>query len=166
MPAFLINNGAMQTTAAPVAVTTGTAIKTMLQIRPLTLLYVVEWGFSFNASALATPIVVELITTSTVFATVTAAVEADVTKLDNTAAVAATYMTLSTTGTGYTATAEGTITATRNLDAPQFGSVLSQPYQKQIPLGLYPVLPIGDSARIRVTAPAAVDCYCYMKLAA
>lgn len=154
----------MQTTAAPVAVTTGTAIKTMLQIRPLTLLYVVEWGFSFDAAALAAPIRVELITTGTVFATVTAAVEADVTKIDNISAVAATYMTLSTTGTGYTSSSEGTVTATRNIDAPFFGSVLSQPYQKQIPLGCYPVLPIGDSARIRVTAAAALNMYCYMKL--
>lgn len=164
MPLFLVSNGAMQTTAAPVHVTTGTAIKTMLQIRGLALLYVVEWGFSFDASALAAPIRVELITSGTVFATVTAAVEADITKLDNTAAVAATYMTLSTTGTGYTATAEGSITASRNLDAPFHGSVLSQPYQKQLPLGCYPVIPIGDSARIRVTAAAAVNMHCYMKL--
>lgn len=164
MPLFLVSNGAMQSTAAPVAVTTGTAIKTMLQVRPLVLLYVIEWGFSFDASALAAPIRVELITSGTVFATVTAAAEADVTKLDNTAAVAATYMTLSTTGTGYTASAEGTVTATRNLDAPFFASVLSQPYQKQIPLGQYPVLPIGDAGRIRVTAAAALNMYCYMKL--
>ena len=164
MPLFLVSNGAMQTVAAPVHVTTGTAIKTMLQIRPLVLLRIIEWGFSFDASALATPIRVELITTGTVFATVTASVEADITKIDDLSAVAATYMTLSTTGTGYTASAEGTVTATRNLDAPFHGSVLSQPYQKQIPLGQFPVLPIGDAARIRVTAPAAVNMHCYMKL--
>jgi hypothetical protein len=154
----------MPTTAAFVAVTTGTVIKTMLQVRPLALLRVVEWGISFNAAALATPIVVELIETGTVFATVTASVEADVTKLTDLSAVAATYMTLSTTGTGYTATAEGTITAVRNLDGPQFISGLSQPFIKQFPLGLEPVLNIGNAGRIRVTAPAALNAYAWMRI--
>ena len=91
MPLFLIPNGAMPTTAAPVAVTTGTAIKTMLQVKPVAgiSLYVVEWGFSFNASALAVPIVVELLTTGTVAATVTAHTEANIVKLRETSALAA-----------------------------------------------------------------------------
>lgn len=164
MSLYLVDNGAMQTTAAKVAVTTGTAIKTMLQIRPLVLLRVVEWGISFNGVALTTPIVVELIETGTIFATVTASVEADITKVDDLSAVAATVMTLSTTGTGYTASAEGTITSVRNLDAPRFITGLAQPFIKQIPLGQYPVINIGNSGRIRVTAPAALDCYCYMIL--
>lgn len=165
MSLFLISNGAMQTTAAPVHVTTGTSIKTMLQVRPLGFLRVFEWGFSFDAAALVAPITVELITSGTVFATVTAHVEAGVTKLDDLTALAATYMTFSTTGTGYTSSSEGTVTATRNLDAPQHFSVLSQPLKVQIPLGYYPVLPIGDAMRIRVTAAAALNMYCYVKLA-
>ena len=162
MSIYRVHNGPMQTTAAAVAVTTGTAIKTMLQIRPLVLLRIIEWGVSFNASALATPIVVELIETGTVFATVTASAEADVTKENDLSAVAATVMTLSTTGTGYTASAEGTITAVRNLDGPMFVSVLSQPFVKQFPLGQEPVINIGNAGRIRVTAPAAVNAYCYI----
>jgi len=164
MSLYLVANGPMQTTAAFVAVTTGTAIKTMLQLRPLTLLRVVEWGISFNGATLATPIAVELIETGTVFATVTASVEADVTKVDDLSAVAATVMTLSTTGTGYTSTAEGTITAIRNLDVPQFISGLSQPFVKQFPLGTGPVCNIGCSIRIRVTAPAALNAYCFLKI--
>jgi hypothetical protein len=164
MSLYLVGNGPMPTTAAFVAVTTGTAIKTLLQLRPLVLLRIVEWGISFNGAALATPIVVELIETGTVFATVTASVEADVTKTDDLAAVAATVMTLSTTGTGYTSTAEGTITAVRNLDGPQFISGLSQPFIKQFPLGMEPVCNIGNATRIRVTAPAALNAYCYLKV--
>jgi hypothetical protein len=70
---YLIGNGAMQTTAAFVAVTTGTAIKTMLQVKPgaTTVLKIIEWGISFDGSAAATPGKVELIETD-VAATVTA----------------------------------------------------------------------------------------------
>ena len=70
-------------------------------------------GISFNATTVAVPIVVELIETGTVFATVTAHVEAGVSKVDDSTALAATLMTLSTTGTGYTASAEGSIVAVR-----------------------------------------------------
>lgn len=164
MASYLVPNGPMPTTAAFAAVTTGTAIKTMVQVRPLVALKIIEWGISFNASALAVPIVVELIETGTVFATVTAHVEAGITKSDDLSGVAATIMTLSTTGTGYTATAEGTITAVRNLDGPQFLSVLSQPFVKQFPLGQEPVCQIGNSVRIRVTAGAAVNCYAWIRL--
>jgi hypothetical protein len=165
MSIFLVDNGPMQTTAAKVAVTTGTAIKTMIQVRPLVLLRIVEWGISFNGATLATPIVVELIETGTVFATVTASGEADITKLTDLSAVAATVMTLSsTTGTGYTASAEGTITAVRNLDGTKFMSGLQSPWEKQFPLGYYPVCNIGSSIRIRVTAPAALNCYAYLKM--
>src|SRR5438270_950812 len=83
MALYLIGNGPMQTTAAFAAVTTGTAIKTLLQIKPgaTTILKVKEWGISFDGSAAATPGKVELIETD-VAATVTASVAADLTKLD------------------------------------------------------------------------------------
>lgn len=164
MSLFLITNGAAPTTAAAVAVTTGTAIKTMLQVLPLRNLRVAEWGISFNASALATPIVVEFLETGTVFATVTAHVEGGITKLDDPNALAADFMTLGTASTGYTASAEGTITTSRPLAAPQFISVLSQPFVMQYALGNYPILVKNAAVRIRVTAPAAVNCYCYMIL--
>jgi len=161
---FLLANGPAPTTAAFAHVTTGTAIKTMLQLRPLVPLRIIEWGFSFDGAALATPIRVELLETGTVFATVTASVEADLAKVTDPAAVAATLMTLSTTGTGYTASAEGTITATRLLDGPFHGAVLSQPFMKQIPLGTEAVCQVGNSVRIRVTASAALNMLCYMKI--
>ena len=58
---YLISNGARPTTAVQVAVTTGTNIKTMLQVklgRAVQRARVVEWGISFDGSASATPIVV------------------------------------------------------------------------------------------------------------
>jgi hypothetical protein len=164
MSLFLVENGVMPTTAVRLAVTTGTAIKTMLQVKPNRMLRVVEWGVSFNASALAVPIAVELVETGTVFATVTTLAEADVTKLDDLAALAADSMDFGTAATGFTATAEGTITSIRSLDATRFISVLSQPFLLQMPLGQWTVVQKANAVRIRVTAPAAVNCYCYMKL--
>jgi hypothetical protein len=166
MSLFLLANGAMQTTAAFVAVTTGTAIKTMLQIKPASGIYlrVVEWGISFDGSSLATPIKVELIETGTVNATVTAHAEADITKIDDLSVLAASFMTLATSGTGYTSSAEGSITAVRNLDGPQFISDLSQPFVKQFPLGAEPVINAANIGRIRVTSGVAYNCYCWMKV--
>lgn len=160
---YLIANGAMQTTAAFVKVTTGTAIKTMQQFKPLVPGKIIEWGCSFDGSAAATPGQVELIETD-VAATVTANVAADITAW-NAEAInlnsPSTLMTLSTSGTGFTASAEGTITAVRNMDAPQNIAPTSQ-YQKQFPLGREPFFQPNKFYRIRVTFGAAVNAYTYM----
>lgn len=166
MARFLIPNGPMQTTAAAIAVTTGTAIKTMLQVKPsaTVIAKIVEWGISFDGSAAATPIKVELIETD-VAATVTASATADITKYDSDALMGGDPVTnlipVGTTSTGYTASAEGAIAASRDLDGPQFIAPTNQ-YIKQFPLGERPVIQISKFARIRVTAGAAVNCYCYM----
>lgn len=166
MALYLIPNGPMQTTAAAAAVTTGTAIKTLLQIKPGATVRakIVEWGISFDASAAATPGKVELIETD-VAATVTATATADITKLDDAALLGGDPVTaliaVGTTSTGYTASAEGTITATRDLDGPQFIAPTSQ-FVKQFPLGREPVIQAGKFGRIRVTFGAAVNAYCYV----
>lgn len=166
MALYLISNGAMQTTAAPTAVTTGTAIKTMLQVKPGATIAakVIEWGISFDGSASATPGKIELIETD-VAATVTAAVANDITKYDAAALMGGDPTTalfsVGTTSTGYTATAEGTTTATRNLAGPQFIAPTSQ-FIQQFPLGREPVIQAGKFGRIRLTFGTAVNAYCYM----
>jgi hypothetical protein len=166
MARYLISNGPMQTTAAFAAVTTGTAIKTMLQVKPGTTnaVKIVEWGICFDGSAAATPIKVELVETD-VAATVTASVANDITKYDADAIAGGDPTTaliaVGTTATGYTSTGEGTTTAARNLDGPQFIAPTSQ-YIKQFPLGERPLIQASKFARIRVTAGAAVNAYCYM----
>lgn len=157
---YLVANGPAPTTAAQAAVTTGTAIKTMLQLAsPSTQdIRIIEWGISFDGSAAATPIKCELIETN-VAATVTAYAAADVIKLSHPNDPAS-LVTLGTTASGYTATAEGSITATRLLDA-QFVAPTNQ-YLKQFPLGREPLVPVSKFLRIRVTAGAAVNCYCYI----
>lgn len=166
MALFLIGNGPMQTTAAFAAVTTGTSIKTMLQVKPsaTVIAKIVEWGISFDGSAAATPGKIELIETD-VAATVTAAVAADITKLDGDALMGGDQTTnliqVGTTSTGYTASGEGSTTSVRNLAGPQFLPPTA-PFIQQFPLGNYPVIQISKFARIRVTFGAAVNCYCYM----
>lgn len=161
---FLAYNGAMQTTAAAAVVTTGSAIKTMLQIKPLAGvdLMLWAWGFSFDGSAAATPGKVELIETD-VAATVTAYASADITKLTNPAGPAADagLVSLGTAASGFTATAEGTITAVRNLDQPILLPPTG-PFTMQLPLGEHPVVQAGKFLRIRCTFGSAINAYCYV----
>jgi hypothetical protein len=152
-------NAAMPTTAGLAKVTTGTAIKTLLQVAaPATReLQVVSWGISFDGSAAATPGTVELIQTD-VAATVTAHVAAGVTPLD--AGWPASLVTLGTAATGYTAMAEGTTTASRVFDgqlvAPTNQYVYQYPYDER------PMVAAGKFLRVRVTFAAAVNAICWV----
>lgn len=157
-----IYNGPFPTTAAQAAVTTGTAIKTMLQVKGLVPLKIIEWGFSMNAFAAATPPVIELLSTGTVFATVTATVEADITKTGAAADLAADILTLGTTATGYTSSGEGSITATDVYEAVFFPP--SGTYSKQFPLDQEPIIYKADAGRIRVTSGVAYNMYCWMRV--
>lgn len=161
---YLIPNGPMQTTAALAKVTTGTAIKTLLQFKPLLPCKIIEWGISFDGSAAATPGEAELIETD-VAATVTASVTNDITRWnadalqygDPTSAL----ISVGTSATGYTASAEGSITTVRNMDAPQLIAPTNQ-YIKQWPLGREPACQANKFYRVRVTFGAAVNAYAYM----
>jgi hypothetical protein len=163
---YKIWNGPMPTTAAIAEVTTGTAIKTMLQLLGAVPFKVKEWGWMGDGFALAAPGVVELLTTSTVGATVTASAASDIMKYGdpnapaNTAGTSGTPFNLGTTHTGYTATAEGTITATRILDAWQASPM--GVYVKQFPLGQEPLIAVGDFLRIRNTFATAINALCYV----
>jgi hypothetical protein len=155
---YIAWNGPMPTTAAQAAVTTGTAIKTLLQIAtPSTKgLQVIQWGISFDGSAAATPIKCELLQTD-VAATVVAHVAAGVQPY-NDALAPASLMTLGTAATGYTASAEGTIATVRVFDV-QFVAPTNQ-YLLQFPLDEGPDIPVSKFLRVRVTAAAAVNAYC------
>lgn len=157
---YIAFNGAMPTTAALAPVTTGTAIKTLLQLAtPSTCeIRISEWGISFDGSAAATPIKVELVDTN-VAATVTAHVAAGVMPLNDTGTIAS-RLTLGTSATGYTASAEGSITATRVLDYQLIAPTAQ--FVKQWPLGLEPEVAVSRFLRVRVTAAAAVNAVCYI----
>lgn len=154
---YFAANGVPPTTAAQVAVTTGTVIKSLLQIATpsTTEIRVVEWGISFDGSVAATPIKVELLQTD-VAATVTSVTPT----LFNEPSSSASLCVGGASATGHTATAEGTITATRVFDV-QFIAPTNQ-YIKQYPLGREPQIPVSKFLRVRVTAAAAVNAYCYV----
>lgn len=154
----------MPTTAAQASVTTGTAIKTMLQIAtPSTRqIQLISWGFSIDDTTGADG-VVELLQ-SDVAATVTAHVASGVQPLDPNAP--ASLMTLSTTGTGYTATAEGTTTASRTFDAVSLSATTSESpytYVYQWMPDERPIVAVSKFLRVRVTTPTtAVDLRCFV----
>ena len=157
---FQVWNGVVPTTAAQVPVTTGTSIKTLLQLAtPSTRsIYIAEWGISFDGSAAATPIRCELFT-CTGAATVTTLAATDVTSITDPLGPTS-LLTFGTTATGFTASGEGTPANVDMLDA-QFIAPTGQ-YVKQFPLGREPVCALSRFVRVRVTAGAAVNAYTYI----
>lgn len=163
---YQIFNGPMPTTASQVAVTTGTNIKTLLQVKLGTQNKgkVIEWGISFDGSAAATPGIVELCETGTVFGTVTASAAADITKFGDPNDVDPTTsnIVVGTSATGYTCTNEGSITAVRQFDVQHIAP--TNQYVKQFPLGREPVVNVSTALRIRVKFGAAINAICYVTL--
>lgn len=169
MGLYYLQNGPMPTTTQFAGVTTGTGLKTMLQVKlggsTHQTAKIVEWGISFDGSAAATPITVELLSTKTVNATITEFVAADIIDLTcpSSAAVTDDFPFAFTAGgdeSGYTATVEGTITATRPFETQLIAP--TNQYVKQFPLGREPQFKNDEYIRIRVKAGAAVNCICYM----
>lgn len=157
---YIAYNGPMATTAAPAKVTTGTAIKTMMQLAPTVPVKPVAWGISFDGSAAATPGVCELIETN-VAATVTAYAAADIQPYSdpnapaNTAGTSGIPLGLGTANSGYTATVEGSTTASRMADLQLIAP--TNQYVQQWPLGREFFCKPGNFLRVRVTFGAAVN---------
>lgn len=157
-------NGPAPTTAALASVTTGTAIKTMLQLATPTTrqIMILEWGFSVDDPPGADG-VVELIDTN-VAATVTAHVASGVVNLDPNGAT--TLLTLGTSATGYTSTSEGVITAARPLDAVSLSSVSGESglcYVRTFMPDDRPIVAVSRFLRVRATTPTtAADMRCWV----
>lgn len=159
-------------TAAPVKQPTGTAIRTMMQLAPATgfAIRIVQWGCSFDASALAVPGEVELCTTGTVFATMSTAFAAadvmpwnDPNATANTAGSSGVPLNLSTTTSGFATAAvtEGSITVIRELDTFLIDPAAG-PYVCQFPLGREPEVAAGSALRVRATFGTTVNMYAYI----
>lgn len=157
-------NGPMPTTAAQASVTTGTAIKTMLQIAtPSTRqIQLIAWGFTIDDTAGADG-VVELLD-GDVAATVTQHVAAGVQPL--VPGQPASLVTLGTSATGYTASAEGTITAARVHDVVALSSTTSESpytYTYQWMPDERPIIAVSRFVRVRATTPSGgVDMRCWV----
>jgi len=157
-------NGPMATTAAQAAVGTGTAIKTMLQLAtPATRqLQIISWGFTISEPAGAVG-EIELLQTD-VAATVTAHVASGVQPLDPNAP--ASLLTLGAAATGYTASAEGAITATRMFDVvrlPATATGTPMVYAYQFMPDERPIIAVSKFLRVRATTPTSgVNMVCWV----
>lgn len=155
----LFNGATAALTAALAPVTTGTSLKTMLQIKPTTNIAVIAWGYSFDVVPTA-KVAVELITTGTVAATVTAFASGDVCKYDD-PGTAASAISLGTSASGYSASVEGTVTASRLL---AYRSEWGQSYEAQLPLDREAGVIANDILRIRATTSVAIGMTCWVQI--
>lgn len=161
-------NSPMVTTAAMIPVTTGTSTaKTMLQLatpstRQMT---IISWGYLLDAFPTTTLTGrIELIETD-VAATVTAHVAAGVQPL--VPGVPASQLTLGTSATGYTATVEGTVAASRTFDQDGINGVTylgsSQAmYEYQFMPDERPIVAVSKFLRVRATFGSAVNMLCWV----
>lgn len=164
---YLLSNTTATSTAAPVSQPTGTAIRTMLQVKTGVGFSgrVVEWGCSFDGSAAATPGKVELFGCTGAATMSTALVNADIMPYnDPNAFVNASNVPfdLSTTTSGFATAAvtEGTVANYRGFDAQLLPP--TAPYTKQFPLGREPEIGSASFLRIRVTFAATINMFCYV----
>lgn len=155
---FIVFNGAIGDLTSPLSpAATGTSTKTMLQVKPTTNIALIAWGYSFDVVPTAL-VKAELLTTGTVAATVTAYASGDVCKYDD-AGSAASLISLGTSASGYTSSAEGSVTATRLLDSRlEWG----QSYMAQFPLDREPGVQANDILRIRATTATTINMLCWV----
>ena len=159
---YAVTNGAAPGVAAAVAITTGTAIKTHIQLATNTAtpaIRVVEWWTEFNGATAATPIVVELIRhTGGPQTTLIAYVAGDIAKVNDPNAPASSIQ-LGTALSGFSnTTTEVTPTTAVSLET-HFVPPTSGIYV-QFPLGREPEVQIAAFSRVRTTAGVAVLAYC------
>lgn len=163
---FLIATAPRPTTSIMAVIATGTALKTLLQVKPgaTVPMKIFEWGISFKGFAAAEPVKVELGEYSHA-ATVTAHVAAGIQKLDPEALLVGDPTTdlfeVGTTATGYNSSSENASMNDSRIFDPQLIAPTSQ-YIKQYSLGQEPVIQKALFGGIRVHAPATVDAYAYM----
>lgn len=155
MAQFKTWNGPMPTTAAQASVAVANGVKTMLQVATPSSRYItlISWGYSIDVAPAGIG-TVELLQTD-VAATVTAHLASGVQPLDPGAP--ASLMTLGTSSTGYTASAEGTTTAARVFDAkkiPIAAGSTDLSYSYQFMPDERPVVPISKFLRVRTTFTA------------
>lgn len=167
---YIVYNSAMATTAAPVKQPTGTAIRTMMQLKPATgyMIRPVAWGCSLDGSAAATPGIVELIETD-VGATITTAFAAadiqpygDYNATANTAGTSGVPLNLGTAQSGFATTSgtEGSITASRMADV-QLVAPTNQ-YSVQWPLGREFEVTPQKFLRVRATFGTTINMICWV----
>lgn len=168
--AYIIYNSTQATTAAPVKQPTGTAIRTMMQVRPATGYQVrlLAFGYAFDASAAATPGQIEVFETTAAATMSTAYAVGDIMPYNdynstaNTAGATGVPFNLSTATSGFATAAvtEGTVAEYRSAFLSMTGPTNELHYQW--PLGREFSVTPQMYVRVRVTFAASVNMYCYI----
>ena len=161
----MVTNGIrVATTVIQAAQPTGAATRTMLQVATPTTegLYIVEWGISFDGSVAAAPIKVELFNCTGAATMSTTLAATDISRLSEPLGTETIPLQYSTALTAFAtgAVTEGTV-ANAYMHDLQYIAPTSQ-YVKQWPLGREPSIALSTFERIRVTAAATVNCFCYI----
>src|SRR5262249_39402998 len=157
-------NGPFPTTAAQASVSTGTSIKTMLQLKAGAGagIIITGWGYSIQPEPAAAG-TIELVKTDGA-ATVTAFVAGDITPLATPST--ASTVSLGTAASGYTGSAEGTITATDMFDAIKLPvsttAARHMTYDKFFNADERPYLPAGGFLRVRATMGTSTGMICWI----
>jgi hypothetical protein len=150
-PCFIAWAGDTSASTGPPAGITVTAQKTVLQLKASSTqgLRIIEWGYAVSAPPSA-PIQWELVDTAAVAATVTT-IGSGIRAYNN-ASQTASNAVIGTAASGFNASAEGSITASRLL-AYQYDTALW--FKQQFPLGREPDILPNDILRIRCTPQAS-----------
>lgn len=163
---YLVGNWTRPTVAAPTPQPTGTAVRTMLQIASSATegLKPVSWGCSFDGSAAATPIRVELFNCTGAATMSTALAATDVSRYSEPLGTETIPLQYGTALSAYATAAvtEGTV-ANYNAWDVQLIPPTGQ-YIFQSPLGREAACSLSTFIRIRVTATASVNMYCWVLL--
>ena len=168
---YIVYNSALVTTAAPVKQPTGTALRTMMLLKPNAnaVIRPIVWGCSFDGAAAATPGQIELVETGTVFPTMsTAYVNADIQRYGNSAGPAQGDIRnypidvtgTATAGFATAAVTEGSTTVTRMADMQMVAP--TNQYVYQWPLGREFECAKGGACRLRVTFGTTVNMWAFI----
>lgn len=158
---YAVMNGAAPGAAAAVPITTGTSVRTMLQLATNTTtpsIRFTEYWVEFDGSTAATPIRVELLRhTGGAQTTLTAYASADIARFNDPNAPTSSIQ-LGTALSGFSNTTTditptGAVSLETHFVPPTSGIYI------QFPLGREPEVQVSAFARLRVTAGAAVNCY-------
>lgn len=126
-------------------------VKTLLQLKTgLGKIRIIEWGYTLDSIPLA-PLRMSLVDSGSVFATVTS-IGSGITNYNDATGPTSIAVT-GTSATGFDASSEGSVTASRLLDYQYEGGLY---FKKQFPLGREPEVNAGTALRIRATPTSSV----------
>lgn len=154
-PCYISYSGlhtALTAAITPVASAVTVIPKTIQQVKSGTgKLRIIEWGYMFTTTP-AAPVIMELVETGLINATVTTG--STPSNYNDVTGIATLTAAVGTASTGFNASAEGTITATR-LFAMTYDT--AQYFKQQFPLGREPEVNAASFLRVRATPGTAAS---------